>query len=582
MVVRRVSVFHELRWQLTETVKETKSQGADVTFGLLFGWHAQDETICLACCTPDGFHYLPFSMSECIGSFCCAASSVTDENEVFQICEKVLMQNQVEESSQAVLLGVWLDSSNHTKIVCQSHSHWFGGNANYLEINFSESDTVLKDCIIVRAKGTFPLIFEFSETKEALTCSITAVVEKIISTFKTHKASFHLSKSLYLMEELAAVDKRTLSSISHMIEKEYGIVNGQDKMKKHSLIEKRPLSFNITIQATGQESLSDNSIYTPTIHFQRRCYKAVTVPLPVDVIAVLKQEMTLSEVKNTLEDKACDQLLLFKDCLQSFIEKTKIPVPAAYHVWPNTLSFPVTVVYPGNKEDTELVSYREKLHRALLLQLDRPQLRRQNSHRFSALENEISYLRNTHVGLWIPEDGHTQLVRGTYTYHHYMQDHMDDDGWGCAYRSLQTVVSWFRFQGYIDKPVPTHKEIQQALVEVGDKPSSFVGSRKWIGSQEVSICLNQLIGVTSKIMFVSSGAELANKGRELLEHFKIQGTPVMIGGGVLAHTILGINFNEVTGDIKFLILDPHYTGNENLSTIQNKLPNELRCSFAYC
>ncbi|XP_076362521.1 UFM1 specific peptidase 2 isoform X4 [Tachypleus tridentatus] len=488
MVVRRVSVFHELRWQLTETVKETKSQGADVTFGLLFGWHAQDETICLACCTPDGFHYLPFSMSECIGSFCCAASSVTDENEVFQICEKVLMQNQVEESSQAVLLGVWLDSSNHTKIVCQSHSHWFGGNANYLEINFSESDTVLKDCIIVRAKGTFPLIFEFSETKEALTCSITAVVEKIISTFKTHKASFHLSKSLYLMEELAAVDKRTLSSISHMIEKEYGIVNGQDKMKKHSLIEK----------------------------------------------------------------------------------KTKIPVPAAYHVWPNTLSFPVTVVYPGNKEDTELVSYREKLHRALLLQLDRPQLRRQNSHRFSALENEISYLRNTHVGLWIPEDGHTQLVRGTYTYHHYMQDHMDDDGWGCAYRSLQTVVSWFRFQGYIDKPVPTHKEIQQALVEVGDKPSSFVGSRKWIGSQEVSICLNQLIGVTSKIMFVSSGAELANKGRELLEHFKIQGTPVMIGGGVLAHTILGINFNEVTGDIKFLILDPHYTGNENLSTIQNK------------
>ncbi|XP_013787252.1 ufm1-specific protease 2-like [Limulus polyphemus] len=372
------------------------------------------------------------------------------------------------------------------------------------------------------------------------------------------------------MEELAAMDKRTLSSISQMVDKEYEIVNGQDKKKKHSLIEKRPLSFDIMIQATGQESLSDISIYTPTIHFQRRCYKAATVPLPIDVIAVLKEEMTLSQVKNTLEDKICDQLMLFKDCLQSFIEEIKIPVPAAYHVWPTTLSFPVTVVYPGNKEDVELVSYREKLHRALLLQLDRPQLRRQNSLRFPALENKISYLRNTHIGLRMPEDGHTQLVRGTYTYHHYMQDHMDDDGWGCAYRSLQTIVSWFRFQGYTDKPVPSHREIQQALVEVGDKPSSFVGSRKWIGSQEVNICLNQLIGVTSKIIFVSSGAELANKGRELLEHFKTQGTPVMIGGGVLAHTILGINFNEVTGDIKFLILDPHYTGNENLSTIQNK------------
>ena len=30
-------------------------------------------------------------------------------------------------------------------------------------------------------------------------------------------------------------------------------------------------------------------------------------------------------------------------------------------------------------------------------------------------------------------------------------------------------------------------------------------------------------------MNVSSGAELANKGRELAEHFDTQGTPVMIG-----------------------------------------------------
>ena len=35
--------------------------------------------------------------------------------------------------------------------------------------------------------------------------------------------------------------------------------------------------------------------------------------------------------------------------------------------------------------------------------------------------------------------------------------------------------------------------------------------------------------VTSKIMFVSSGAELANKGRELAIHFQTHGTPIMIG-----------------------------------------------------
>ena len=50
---------------------------------------------------------------------------------------------------------------------------------------------------------------------------------------------------------------------------------------------------------------------------------------------------------------------------------------------------------------------------------------------------------------------------GTYTYHHYMQDRFDDDKWGCAYRSLQTLVSWFRHQGYTTVPIPTHRQIQQ-------------------------------------------------------------------------------------------------------------------------
>lgn len=35
-----------------------------------------------------------------------------------------------------------------------------------------------------------------------------------------------------------------------------------------------------------------------------------------------------------------------------------------------------------------------------------------------------------------------ELVRGHYTYHHYMQDGINDSGWGCAYRTLQTILSW--------------------------------------------------------------------------------------------------------------------------------------------
>ncbi len=69
-------------------------------------------------------------------------------------------------------------------------------------------------------------------------------------------------------------------------------------------------------------------------------------------------------------------------------------------------------------------------------------------------------------------------------------------GWGCAYRSLQTLWSWFLLQGYTDKPVPRHKEIQETLIKVGDKEQNFLGSHEWIGSYEVNTVLNQLLGVS--------------------------------------------------------------------------------------
>ncbi len=70
---------------------------------------------------------------------------------------------------------------------------------------------------------------------------------------------------------------------------------------------------------------------------------------------------------------------------------------------------------------------------------------------------------------------------------------------------------------------------------------------------------------------------MAEYVRALINHFKKEGTPVMIGGGVLAHTILGVDFNESTGDSMLLILDPHYTGVDDIKTIQDKVSrNSLR------
>lgn len=41
----------------------------------------------------------------------------------------------------------------------------------------------------------------------------------------------------------------------------------------------------------------------------------------------------------------------------------------------------------------------------------------------------------------------------------------------------------------------------------------------------------------------------------------------MMGGGVLAYTLLGIDYNSRTGEAAFLILDPHYTGVDDLHRI---------------
>ncbi|KAL4597413.1 ufm1-specific protease 2-like [Arapaima gigas] len=216
--------------------------------------------------------------------------------------------------------------------------------------------------------------------------------------------------------------------------------------------------------------------------------------------------------------------------------------------------------------------FHQELHRRFELPDDRPRLRRGNAFRFPDEPFRDGYLRNPHLALSLPslQGAKPYLVQGVYSYHHYMQDRMDDGGWGCAYRSLQTICSWFRQQGYVEREVPSHREIQQALVDVGDKPASFVGSRQWIGSIEVQAVLSHLLGVTSKILFVSQGCDLPTKGRELAHHFSTEGTPVMIGGGVLAHTILGVMWSETSGEIRFLVLDPHYTGGEDLQIITDK------------
>lgn len=225
------------------------------------------------------------------------------------------------------------------------------------------------------------------------------------------------------------------------------------------------------------------------------------------------------------------------------------------------------------------VEARRSLHLRLGLPFDRPLLRIANAINLSTTSSARSHstwkgsplLKDVHLGISSSgvSGGVVSMIQGSYEYHHYLQDGYDDSGWGCAYRSLQTIVSWFRLQHYTSIDVPSHREIQQSLVEIGDKEPAFVGSRDWIGAIELSFVLDKLLGVSCKVINVRSGAELPEKCRELALHFENQGTPIMIGGGVLAYTLLGVDYNDVSGDCAFLILDPHYTGSDDIKKIVN-------------
>ncbi|XP_066517555.1 ufm1-specific protease 2 [Hoplias malabaricus] len=298
----------------------------------------------------------------------------------------------------------------------------------------------------------------------------------------------------------------------------------------------------------------------------------VQMPLCVDCVFTVTGQDTLAFVCSGLVAVLCKQLSEMEEVVQKYRKGSSLLVPQPFHFQlPETIAL-VTVIYPAGVQDSQLLSVREELHRKYGLPSDRPWFRRANVFHFPDEVYKDGYLRNPHTSLTAPnvEDAKLYVVRGMYSYYHYMQDRVDDNGWGCAYRSLQTICSWFQQQGYTERAVPTHREIQQALVDVGDKEPPFVGSRQWIGSIEVQVVLSQLLDVTSKILFVSQGSELASKGRELANHFETVGTPVMIGGGVLAHTILGVAWSESSGEIRFLILDPHYTGGEDLQTITDK------------
>lgn len=444
-------------------------------------------------------------------------------------------------------------------------SQWKNGNLEEVEYEIFTEEMLYRQFFMVRLLGYIEIAAEANEKsiqQKFQSMRVKLAFGNVLFQLQNQTVFFNNNNILGMQAE------SVISELSSLVKKRADGLEDIKKGKKEIV----PTDFQvINVDCLIKKSDENDINQRAALNFVLEKNKTL-IPIEIDAIAALHGSTKTLALYDILVESLCRTLRLIEEnILDQLRHSNELTVPQTYHFKPDGFGHFYTCVYPQSipDEDEHLTAVRRELHRQFAISILRPVFRRANNYQFDIANSFL--LVNPHVGLKSTVPGGKQsLVQGKYTYHHYMQDKFNDDGWGCAYRSLQTLCSWFRLQGYSENKVPSHEDIQKYLVKVGDKPKNFINSRQWIGSTEVSMCLNGFMNVDSRIMHVSSGAELASKGSELAFHFESQGTPIMIGGGVLAHTILGVDFNSNTGELKFLILDPHFTGADDLQVVQNK------------
>ncbi len=97
-----------------------------------------------------------------------------------------------------------------------------------------------------------------------------------------------------------------------------------------------------------------------------------------------------------------------------------------------------------------------------------------------------------------------------YEYFHYGDQSFNDHGWGCAYRSLQTLLSWFSIQNHVRLPkIPSISQIQDTIdkINLGSK-DKLKDTREWIGATEVSWVVKHLTNYDCRILHISDGKKI--------------------------------------------------------------------------
>lgn len=175
----------------------------------------------------------------------------------------------------------------------------------------------------------------------------------------------------------------------------------------------------------------------------------------------------------------------------------------------------------------------------------------ESSEAEAELEAASRFLPRVHA---LPE---CTLVQGALRYYHYGLQNTNDHGWGCGFRTVQTILSWLQ----PERPPPTLQKLQREL----STRNLYAGERSWIGIQEAVVLLDVEHGAQMRIVHLEAttharrAAACSSLADELVAHFERGGGPCMVGGGrdVYSKTVVGVSLAQPTS---ILILDPHYSG----------------------
>lgn len=210
--------------------------------------------------------------------------------------------------------------------------------------------------------------------------------------------------------------------------------------------------------------------------------------------------------------------------------------------------------------------------------------------------------------------GKSFFVKGEFDYFHYGCDGLNDvvsvnhvtncqyryintcscklaisisQGWGCAYRTLQSMCSWIakNHSGAVDVDkdalnsvdVPTIEEIQQTLVSINDKPPEFLHSTDWLGALEVSETLrckvflsinsyfdsqifyviDTLYDVPCRIQHIPCSQDIRKYCNIIKFYLENYGGLIMMGGDVDASS-KGIAGMHIAGNDAYLLIVVSY------------------------